>query len=657
MLAEKLSGGAAPAVIYVDDVFSTWLYTGNSSTQTITNGINLSAYGGLVWGKSRSGAYNHELVDTARGAGNALRSNQTAASTTSCDVNSFTTTGFTLNSAGGGEINTNTVTEVAWTFRKAAKFFDVVTYTGTGVARTVSHSLGSTPGCIIVKCTTTGATNWRVYHNGLTSSAYTIQLDQTNAQSNQTSIWNSTAPTASSFTVGTDPSVNSLGDQYVAYIFAHNAGGFGASGTDNVISCGSYTGSNGAGQSIDVGFEPQWLLVKNTSRAGQYWVIMDNMRQFDNSGYGWIYPNSSAAETAGTGSVYCSPTATGFKTVTTNAAIDYLTDSYIYIAIRRPNKPPTTGTQVYNAIARTGTGAAATVTGVGFSPDLVLSEARGSQNPKAAFFDRLRGATKYLVSAGTGGSVTSISAEQTDATTLTAFGMDGYSLGAETANVVINGATTYINWNFRRAPGFFDVVCYTGTGSATTQAHNLGVAPELMIVKRRNGAAEDWYVYHSAVGNGWFLNLDLTATPTSSGQAWNNTTPTSTVFTVGNLGGTNSSTNTFVNYIFATLAGISKVGSYTGNGSSQTINCGFAAGARFILIKRTDSTGDWYVWDSARGIVSGDDPHLSLNTTAAEVTTDDSIDPDSTGFIVNQLGATNINVNTATYIYLAIAQE
>ena len=140
-----------------------------------------------------------------------------------------------------------------------------------------------------------------------------------------------------------------------------------------------------------------------------------------------------------------------------------------------------------------------------------------------------------------------------------------------------------------------------------------------------------------------------------SSDLWNNTTPTSTVFTVGNLGGTNSSTNTFVNYIFATLAGISKVGSYTGNGSSQTINCGFAAGARFILIKRTDSTGDWYVWDSARGIVSGNDPHLSLNTTAAEVTTDDSIDPDSTGFIVNQLGATNINVNTATYIYLAIA--
>jgi hypothetical protein len=111
----------------------------------------------------------------------------------------------------------------------------------------------------------------------------------------------------------------------------------------------------------------------------------------------------------------------------------------------------------------------------------------------------------------------------------------------------------------------------------------------------------------------------------------------------------------YVAYLFATLAGISKVGSYTGNGSSQNINCGFATGARFILIKCTSATGDWYVWDTARGIVSDNDPHLSLNTTATEVTTNDSIDPNSAGFTVNQLAATNINVTSANYIFLAIA--
>ena len=109
-------------------------------------------------------------------------------------------------------------------------------------------------------------------------------------------------------------------------------------------------------------------------------------------------------------------------------------------------------------------------------------------------------------------------------------------------------------------------------------------------------------------------------------------------------------------FLFATCAGVSKVGSYTGNGSTQTIDCGFGAGGvRFVLIKRTDSTGDWYVWDTARGIVSGNDSHLSLNTTAAEVTTDDTIDTDSTGFVVNQVSATNVNVSSATYIGLAIA--
>jgi len=117
----------------------------------------------------------------------------------------------------------------------------------------------------------------------------------------------------------------------------------------------------------------------------------------------------------------------------------------------------------------------------------------------------------------------------------------------------------------------------------------------------------------------------------------------------------NDTGNTYIAYLFATLPGVSKVGSYTGNGSSQTIDCGFTSGARFIIIKRTDDTGDWYVWDTARGIVAGDDPHLSLNTTAAEVTSDDSIDPESSGFIVNQVAATDINVSAASYIFYSVS--
>jgi hypothetical protein len=146
----------------------------------------------------------------------------------------------------------------------------------------------------------------------------------------------------------------------------------------------------------------------------------------------------------------------------------------------------------------------------------------------------------------------------------------------------------------------------------------------------------------------------FTTAAQADASGWYSATSSQITFATS-YGGTAESGLTYVAYLFATCAGVSKCFNYTGNGSSQTINCGFTGGARWILIKRTDSTGDWYCWDSARGIVSGNDPHLSLNTTAAEVTSDDTIDTDSTGFVVNQVSATNVNVSSATYIGIAIA--
>jgi hypothetical protein len=212
---------------------------------------------------------------------------------------------------------------------------------------------------------------------------------------------------------------------------------------------------------------------------------------------------------------------------------------------------------------------------------------------------------------------------------------------------------------FRRAPGFFDVVAYTGNGSTQTINHNLNVTPELIITKRRNGVL-DWSVHHTFGSTNWnilFLNSASNNTLLSySSSEYLSAAPTSKQIFLGSLSyGDNISGATYISYLFASLPGISKVGSYTGNGSSQTINCGFTTGARFILIKRKDNSGAWYVWDTARGIVSGNDPHLSLNTTAAEVTTDDTIDPDNSGFIVNQVAATNVNVNAATYIFFAVS--
>jgi hypothetical protein len=110
-----------------------------------------------------------------------------------------------------------------------------------------------------------------------------------------------------------------------------------------------------------------------------------------------------------------------------------------------------------------------------------------------------------------------------------------------------------------------------------------------------------------------------------------------------------------VAYLFATCAGVSKVGSYTGTGTTLQVNCGFTAGSRFVLIKRTDSTGDWYVWNSALGIIAGNDPYILLNSTAAQVTGTDYVDTYNAGFEISSTAPAGINASAGTYIFLAIA--
>jgi len=227
-----------------------------------------------------------------------------------------------------------------------------------------------------------------------------------------------------------------------------------------------------------------------------------------------------------------------------------------------------------------------------------------------------------------------------------------YMNGYKTTN---NGSSD-IAWMWKRAPSFLDVVCYTGTGSARTIAHNLTVAPEMMWVKRRDGQGQ-WAVYHSGTDSSPAtkrLYFNLNNAVADEAAPWNDTAPTASVFTVGTAGGgTNDNNETFIAYLFATLAGISKVGIYTGNGSNQTINCGFSAGAKFILIKRINATGNWYVWDTVRGINAGNEIGLIFNSTTA--ITNDSIDSENSGFIVNQVSNTDVNVSSATYIFYAIA--
>jgi hypothetical protein len=308
---------------------------------------------------------------------------------------------------------------------------------------------------------------------------------------------------------------------------------------------------------------------------------------------------------------------------------------------------------VFAPVTYTGDNSNTRVISTGFPPDMVWTGTPADGGRRVG--DRLRG---LFTNPGPINATYSTSDEQLSSYSLPQ--MSGWQTGNGTVRFENSTSVNYVLHAFKRAPSFFDEVCYTGTGANRTVTHNLQAVPELIICKKRQtgNTSDAWWVYSANVPNPTTNRLILNETfgaNVNSSTLWNSTAPTSSVFSLGTYDGVNETGLTFVSYLFATCAGVSKVTSFTGNGSSQTINCGFTAGSRFVMIKRTDSTGDWYVWDSARGIVSGNDPHLSLNSTAAEVTTDDTIDTDSTGFIVNQVSATNSNVNGASYIVLAIA--
>jgi hypothetical protein len=619
------AGNAGGDNLYVEDVFSTYLYTGNSSTQTITNDIDLAGEGGLVWLKKRNGASNNIVSDTERGITNTLNTDGTNAQNTitSTAVSSVQSDGFTLQN--NGDTNQTGGNYASWTFRKAEKFFDIVTFTGDGnSSNLISHNLGSTPAFMIMK-RTDGNSGWMTAaSDGAGNYKAAWNLNST-AQSYVTTPI-STVSTDSTVDVGYwnpnwDGAANLSGATYVLYLFASDAGGFGDDGSENIIKCGSFTGAS----NINLGYEPQWILLKRSDGVND-WRIFDTMR-------GWLAgsdtasvlsPNLSNAELS-----------SGFDTkITSTGFTTALTGTYIYIAIRRPMKTPESGTEVYTNVEGSGADPAYVS---GFVTDLGIRRyPAATQGNK--FYSRLTGGT-YLDS-------TSTAAQVTDANGKFDY-MDAWFDNPD--------GSGYYGWSFKRATGFFDVVAYTGTGVARTVNHNLGVVPELMILKVRNRAGSSWVGYHKDLGNEGGFSLTNFAAFSGVTSAWNSTTPTSSVFTVGTGSNYNGNTDNLIAYLFATLAGVSKVGSYTGTGSNVNVDCGFSAGARFILIKRTDSTGDWYVWDSARGIVAGNDSYLLLNSTAAEVTGTDYIDPLSSGFTVTSSAPAALNASGGTYIFLAIA--
>ena len=645
-MMQQASAGAGGAGLDVDEVFSTFLYDGTGSAQTITNNIDLSGEGGLVWVKSRTSTNYHTLGDTARGATKAIFSNHAMGEDTATNgyFTSFNSNGFTTGTYNNTTNNGQDF--VSWTFRKAPKFFDVITYSGNSTAgRTISHNLGCTVGQVWVKRTNT-SNNWACWHRGIANNQY-LQLNSTNqAYSDGGIFWNNTTPTSTTVTLGADSGVNATGSTYVMYVFAHNNsdGEFGPSGNADIIKCGSYTGDGGAGTTeVNLGFEPQWILVKATSAADN-WFIIDNMRGWvthnNEANDAYLLPNAANSESTGG---FLDITSTGFKT-TLYSNVNVSGRGYIYMAIRRgPLAAPESASDVFDVDVSTPTQPYVVNTNLSYV-DMTINRTRGAS---LSFISNRVTGSKWMRTDATNAETNSPSDVR-------------YDFNGKVMPYFATQGTSHVNWMWKRAPSYFDVVAYTGDGGASTlQKHNLGVVPEMIWIKRRDSTG-NWGAYHKALPSlGTQLYLDLDGSYTTSYGS--HIAPTATQFCVGGnavMGGTNA-TNTsggkFIAYLFATVSGVSKVGSYNGTGSSIDIDCGFSNGAKFVLIKRANvSSGGWIVFDTERGIVAGNDPYLFLNDTNAEGTTLDVIDPLSSGFTMVSTNAV-LNASGSTYIFYAIA--
>ena len=640
-MLQAAAGNAGGDPLDITDVFSNYLYDGNGTTgQTINNGIDLAGEGGLVWFKQLNANRDHGLFDTVRGQGKYIRSNtyNTEASSTTM-LTAFNSNGFTLG-GGGAVVNNGSGTYVSWTFRKAKKFFDIVEYTGNGVAgRTISHNLGCTVGAMFIKRTNVDD-NWPCFHRSL-GGGKVIQLNVTDQAYNVSAYWNSTPPTDSVFTLGSDNATNNSGDTYIAYIFAHNNndGGFGPDGDQDIIKCGSFTTQSSAFE-VDLGFEPQWIMLKLAS-AGS-WYMYDVMRGigYDEGNQSTLYANQTYSEYQIGSNNFVNPTPTGFK-INQNMINQALggNQNVIYMAIRRgPLTPPEDATKVFAVDQENSSEPYYTS---GFPVDLALAKnSTGTQYWRA--YSRLTQTRElYTNVAGQEGGEAKVMFDY----------MDGHYSGSE-------GSDVY-SWMWKRAPGFCDVLNYRGGGSGTQVVnHNLGVTPELIIQKGRT------------IGTNWTTAAKITGTTFHKGQlnaasglqqityASDQRYFTNFSDTTVTVGNDLNSNDDHIMYLFASLAGVSKIGTFSTNYSDLVVDCGFTTGARFVLFKRVPTGNsnwdNWFVFDSVRGITTSNDNFLKLNASDSQTTDGNNIESHSSGFKVKSGGGLNF-ANGDEILFYAIA--
>ena len=644
--------GSSQTTSQVDGIFSIDLYNGTSSSNQITNGVDFSTDGGLVLMKCRNVGGNFIFMDTARGTSTSgtnrllqcpgltgATSEAENQGTSTLYMQSFNTNGFTIGTdAGNYNYNVSGRENVAYSFKKEPKFFDIVTYTGNGTNQAIAHNLDCEVGMIWVKRRDSSG-DWVVYHRGQNGSSPElgyVRLQVSTGFQTGTSVWNDTAPTNTHFTVGSSADLNASGGTYVAYLFAHDD-------TDSsIIKNGVFTtNSSGISSQVDLGFEPQFIIAKAVDQAGSF-ITVDTLRGLNNfDSMITLTLDSMSAETTNYG---IDLNASGFF------ANQFAANrTYIYTAIKLGGMDdlPTSRASVFDAdYVTNGNGTGFTVvstTKPAFPVDIVLNKL-GTNTTEWRLANRLISFDRILTT-----DYTNQTLYQKESTDTGFFGsgdrMAGYEAGGNGAYMF--GTNNPINYFWKRAKGFCDVVKYDGTGSNTTIKHHLGRPPELMWIKNRD-SSEEWAVYYGDATD--YLRLNTDGATVDDNTYWNDTSPTATVFSVGTNDDVNHSGESHMAFLFGSVAGISKIGTFSHtSGSSTNVDCGFSSGSIFVIVKRIDSTGNWYVWDTERGITSGNDAYVILNDEAMQNTSTDFIDPLNSGF---QMSST---FDTGSYLFYAIA--
>jgi hypothetical protein len=643
----------------------TYAYDGTAANVTYQEATNFSP--DLIWIKNRdSSGENHQLTDIVSGFGKVLYSNLTIAQVGSDD--SYYTefsNGFSVNTANNNISNNN---YAAWCFNAGTDAaasntdgsinstvkanqdagFSIVKYTAGGTA-TVGHGLSQAPELIITKNLDTSE-QWFVYAEPVGTQKF-LGLNTTSAATSNSGVYTNIG--SSTFT----NNISSTSRTYINYCF-HSVDGF--------QKVGSYTGNGSAnGTIVETEFEPAFVMIKRTDGTAGNWFIFDNKRSAVNERDDFLHPNSSAAETTNSAAYSVDFLSNGFQIKGIGDQINGNNGTHIYLAIAAdPDTTTPTVENSFDVVTYTGNDSTQDIE-TDFKPDLVWIKRRTSSEPHA-IYDSIRGINKQLSSDSAGAEATNSSPYEG----FTAFNDNGFTVGN-------NGGTNrapndYVAWCWKAgdhddnlpqintegtidsvvsvndAAGF-SIVKYTGTGSASDFGHGLSSAPELIIIKNLDDGTRDWIVHPSSQGDNKYLILNGTnAINTSSIRIQS---VNSTVVNIGTNTEVNANGQDFICYCFTSITGYQKVGSYSGSNSPITITTGFQP--RFVLIKRTDTSGNsWVIIDSVRGIGSGADA-LFPDLSAAE-SSGWNTDFISTGFTISS-NESYISASGGTYIYLAIA--